>query len=190
MRINTNISSLIAQRALNRTNESLQTRLERLSTGLQINSGADNPAGLIISERLRSEIHGVTAAIENAERASNVIATTEGALDEVSNLLLSIKGLTIASANDAGLSAEEVQANQLEIDSAIESITRIANTTSFAGLKLLNGSIEFITSGVPTSELLDVSLHQVNFGTNATFPISVEVLASASRRAWSSRPAH
>ena len=85
-RINTNVSSLLAQRSLSRSNMDLRVRLERLSTGLQINRGADNPAGLIISERLRTEIRGVNQAIDNAERASNVIATTEAALDEVSSL--------------------------------------------------------------------------------------------------------
>ncbi|MEM6554224.1 MAG: flagellin, partial [Planctomycetota bacterium] len=90
-RINTNVSSLIAQNNLARTNRDLETSLQRLSTGLQINRGADNPAGLIVSERLRSEIQGAAQAIDNAERATNVIATTEGALQEISTLLTSIK---------------------------------------------------------------------------------------------------
>jgi flagellin len=159
----------------------MQVRLERLSTGLRINRGADDPAGLIISERLRSEIGGIRAAIDNAERASNVIATAEAALAEVARLLNDIKGLTVQSANTSGLSAEEIEANQLQVNSAVDSITRIANTTSFAGLKLLNGSLDYITSGVATSAITDVKIFSANFGANATVPVSVEVMASAQK---------
>lgn len=178
-RINTNVASLIAQNNLQRTNDNLQVRLQRLSTGLRINRGADDPAGLIVSERLRAEIKGVEQAIDNAERASNVIATAEAALAEVAALLNSIKGLTVEAANTAGLSREEIEANQLEIDSAIQSISRIANTTSFAGLKLLNGSLDYTTTGIAASALADVRINAVNFGTGTTVPVSVEVLASA-----------
>jgi flagellin len=176
-RINTNVSSLISQHNLAKSNADLQVRLQRLSTGLRINRGADDPAGLIISERLRSEVQGVTQAIDNAERASNVLATAEGALAEVSDLLNSIKALTIEAGNSAALSREEIEANQLQIDSAIDSITRIANTSSFGGLKLLNGSLDYITSGIATSAIADASIHSVNFGTASTVP--VEVIASA-----------
>lgn len=180
-RINTNVSALVAQHNLAKANNDLKVRLERLSTGLQINRGADNPAGLIVSERLRSEIGGITQAIANAERAVNVLATTEAALAEVSNLLNSIKGLIVEAANTSAFSKEEVEANQLQIDSAIESITRIANTTSFAGLKLLNGSLDFILSGVDSNNIQDVRVWGANFGTASTIPVSVEVLTSAQK---------
>ncbi len=178
-RINTNIPSLIAQHNLQRSNEDLQVRLERLSTGLRINRGADGPADLIISERLRAEIEGVGQAINNAERASNVIATAEAALAEVANLLTSIKALVVQSANTGAISNEEIAANQLQIDDAIASITRIADTTSFAGLKLLDGSMDYITSGVSSTAVSDAKIFQASFGTAATLPVTVEVLASA-----------
>lgn len=180
-RINTNVSSLIAQNNLARTNRDLETSLQRLSTGLQINRGADNPAGLIVSERLRSEIQGATQAIDNAERATNVIATTEGALQEISTLLTSIKALTIEAANTGAFSPEEIEANQLEIDSAVESITRISNTTSFAGLKLLNGSLDYLDSGVVTSQISDVNVFGANFGLDDSIAVSVEVINSAEK---------
>ena len=94
-RINTNVSGMIARSNLNRANDDLTVRLQRLSTGLQINRGADNPAGLIISERLRSEISGINQAVDISERASSVIATTEGALSEVADLLNSITALVV-----------------------------------------------------------------------------------------------
>jgi flagellin len=178
-RINSNIPSLIAQFNLNRSSSDLATRLQRLSTGLRINRGADDPAGLIVSERLRSEIQGLSQAIANSERTSSVIATTEGYLNEVADLLNSIKGLIVEAANTGGVSQEEIEANQLQIDSAIESITRISNTASFAGLQLLNGSLEYLTSGVATSALAGVNIFGAQFGTQTSIPVQVEVISSA-----------
>jgi len=178
-RINTNITSLIAQTNLARTNQDLGMRLQRLATGLRINRGADDPAGLIVSERLRSEVKGIGQAIRNSERASSVIATTEGALAEVADLLNSVKALVVEAANTGGMSREEIEANQLQIDSAIESITRISNTTSFAGLQLLNGSLDYLVSGVPTSAIAATSIFGASFGNNASVPVSVEVVSSA-----------
>jgi flagellin len=178
-RINTNVSSLIAQRNLAKSNDDLGVRLARLSTGLKINRGADDPAGLIVSERLRTEISGVSQAVDNIERASNVIATAEGALSEISSLLISMKSLVVESANTGAFSKEEIEANQLQIDSAIDSITRIANTTSFAGLKLLNGSLDYVNQGLIASQVTDLRITGANFGTNTTMPVTVEVLNSA-----------
>jgi len=92
--INTNVSSLIAQRVLKKNNNALGTSLQRLSTGLKINTGADDPAGLIASENLRAEKVGISTAIDNAQRASNIIGTAEGGLNEVSSLLTQIQGST------------------------------------------------------------------------------------------------
>ncbi len=178
-RINSNVGALIAQTNLNRSQKSLGQSLERLSSGMRINRGADDPAGLIASETLRSEIKGIAQGIDNSQRASNVIATAEGALSEVANLLLSIKGLTVQAANTGGLSQDEIEANQLQVDSAIASITRISNSTSFAGLKLLDGSLGYISSGVATSALKDVHIYNASFGTQTSIPVVVNVLQSA-----------
>ena len=178
-RINTNIASLISRSNLAKTSDDLTVRLQRLSTGLRINRGADDPAGLIVSERLRSELKGLTQAIENSQRASSVIATTEGYLAEVADLLNSIKALIVQAANTGGLSQEEIQANQLQIDSALESITRISNTSSFAGLQLLNGALEYLTSGIATSAIAGVNIFSAQFGTNTSVPVQVEVISSA-----------
>src|ERR1700749_2881726 len=124
-RINTNVESLIAQQGLSSSRSSLDTSLERLSTGLRINSGADDPAGLIASEGLRSEMSGLSQAIDNSPRATNLISTAEGGL-----MLTDIKSLVVESANSGALSPDELKANQLQVDSAIESITRISNTTT------------------------------------------------------------
>src|SRR5439155_16269846 len=111
-RINTNIPSLQAIHRLTRNNTELATRLQRLSTGLRINTGKDAPAALIASETLRSEINGIHQAIDNSQRANNVVNTAEGALGEVSALLLEIQGLTNEAANTGALSDQEIEANQ------------------------------------------------------------------------------
>jgi len=178
-RINTNTPSLIAQANLARSNGLVEQTLVRLSTGLRINRGADDPAGLIVSERLRSELRGIETGIKNSERASSVIATTEGALAEVSDLLNSIKSLTVEAANTGAISPEEVAANQLQLDSAIDSITRIANTASFAGLKLLNGSLGYSVSGVATADIVKTQIFGAQFGDRSTVDVDVEVIGSA-----------
>jgi len=178
-RINTNTAALIATRQLARSNRGLATSLERLSTGLRINRGADDPAGLIISQNLRSEIQAVRQAVANSQRASNVIATTEGALSEVSALLNDIESKIVEAANVGAVSDDEIRANQLQIDSAIDSITRISNTTTFGGRKLLNGSLGYITSGVVPTEITDLKINNVQFGTASFVPVTVTITQSA-----------
>ena len=177
--INTNISSVIAQRTLRRSQIDLGTSLERLSSGLKINRGADDPAGLIVSERLRRDIAASGQAVKNSQRAINVIATTEGALDEVSALLSDIQAKLVEAANTGAFSDEERDANQLQIDSAIDSIARIANTTTFAGRKLLDGSLDYVVSGVDQTLVADVSVLGAKFGSRAYIPVEVEVSVAA-----------
>lgn len=179
-RINTNVQSLIGQRVLGQNNSTLNTSLERLSTGLRINRGKDDPAGLIASENLRSEKASISAAIGNAERADQVVNIAEGGLQEINSLLIEVQSLVGQSANEAGLSDDEKKANQLQIDSILQTIDRIAASTSFQGTKLLNGSFDFTTSGVATT----VADFQVNgaklaFGENRD--VDVLVTQSAQR---------
>jgi flagellin len=178
-RINSNIPSLIARTNLGRANQDLEVRLQRLATGLQINRGADNPAGLIISERLRSEVSGLNQAVDNSQRASSVIATAEGALTEISDLLNSIRGLVVEAANTGAISAEERSANQLQIDSAIDTITRISNSASFGGLKLLNGSLDYVTSGLDSDAISKATIYGANFAGRSQIQVDVNVIASA-----------
>src|SRR5271170_268646 len=157
--INTNVSSLIAQNALAANNAALNTSLERLSTGLRINSGADDPAGLIAAQSLDAESAGIQQAIDNANRASNVVGTAEGGLSEVSNLLVQLQSLVSESASTGGFSAAEQSANQLQVDSILDTINRIAQSTSFEGTKLLNGNFAYTTSGITSTKLKDVQIN-------------------------------
>src|SRR3954451_5131224 len=178
-RIHTNVSSLVAQRGLASSQKNMNETLQRLSSGLRINRGADDPAGLIASESLRSEINGITQAIDTSSRASNVISTAEGALSEVASLLLNVKDLVVQAANAGALSPDEIKANQLQVDSAVQSITRISNTTTFAGLKLLNGGLDYLTSGVDTTAVKALDISAANFGTATSVPVQINVVTSA-----------
>jgi flagellin len=178
-RINTNVSSLIAQRALAKNNTDLNQSLERLSTGLRINSGADDPAGLIASENLKGEQAGITQAIDNANRASNIIGTAEGGLSEVSSLLTQLQSLTSQAANSGGLSADEVSANQLQVDSILSTINRIAQSTAFQGKKLLNGNYAYTVSGVNSTSFDNVQINSARVPDGSTINVVVQVVTSA-----------
>ncbi|MFM7262054.1 MAG: flagellin [bacterium] len=178
-RINQNIPSLIAQRVLGGQNKGLAQSLQRLSTGLRINRGADDPAGLIASENLRAEKTAINSAISNSQRAEQVVNVAEGGLQEVSNMLVELQGLVGATANEAGVSQEERDANQLQIDSILQTIDRIANATSFQGTKLLNGNFDYTVSGQATS-LTDVTINAAKLSDAGTArAVTVTVLQSA-----------
>src|SRR3569623_2827159 len=124
-----------------------QSALQRLTTGLRINSGKDDPSGLIAASVLGSEVVSIGQAITNSTRANNIVATADSALSQVSTLLNNIRGLVQASANKGAISASEIAANQVQVDSAIDSIDRIGKTTVFGGDPLLNGSKAFNVAG-------------------------------------------
>ena len=177
-RINTNVPSLIAQRVLAQNNQSLNTSLERLSTGLRINRGKDDPAGLIASQNLRAEKVSLAQAITNSERADQVVSIAEGGLTEISDLLNELQSLITASGNDGGVSFEEKEANQLQIDSILQTIDRVAAATSFQGLKLLNGSLDYTTESVsPNLSTFVVNGAKLERGT--TRDVNVVVTGSA-----------
>lgn len=179
-RINTNVGSLLAQRILGQNNSTLSKSLERLSTGLKVNRGADGPAALIASETLRAEKAAISAAIGNAERADQVVNIAEGGLQEVNSLLLELQSLVGISANEAGLSTEEREANQLQIDSILQTIDRIAESTSFQGTKLLNGTFDFTVSA-QSSFVSDFSVNAAKLSFDENRAVEVLVTQSAQR---------
>ena len=179
-RINQNIPSLIAQRVLGNQNKGMAQSLQRLSTGYRINRGADDPAGLIASENLRAEKSAINSAITNSQRADQVVNVAEGGLQEVSNMLVELQGLVGATANEAGVSQEERDANQLQIDSILQTIDRIANATSFQGTKLLNGNFDYTVSGQDDAVLSDVTVNAAKLAADGTArTVTITVLQSA-----------
>ncbi len=181
-RINTNVPSFVAQNRLNRSNADLQETLTRLSTGLRINSGKDDPAGLIASESLRSEITSITKAISNTNRANQIITTADSALGQVSSLLNDVRGLVVEAANSGALSDDEIAANQLQIDSSLEAINRIAQTTTFQGRKLLDGSLDFVSrSGTNFGNIKSLQIDQANLGASGQVDVTIDIQEAATK---------
>lgn len=180
-RINTNVSSLVAQNRLQSSNNDLSEALTRLSTGLRINSGADDPAGLIASEALRGEITGLNKAITNTRRAGQIITTADNALGQVSNLLNDIRGLVVEAANSGALSSEEIAANQLQIDSSLEAINRIAQSTTFQGRKLLDGSLDYVSTLGSVASVKDASVQRARLGSSGSLNVEVVVSSAATQ---------
>ncbi len=140
VRINHNIAALNAWWNLTKTDTAVRKSLEKLSSGYRINRAGDDPAGLVISEKLRANVTGLDQAIHNSEDAISMVQTAEGALTEMNTLLNSIRALALHAANEGANDAEAIAADQAQVDSAVDSIDRIANTTKYAGKYLLNGA--------------------------------------------------
>ncbi|MDA0148089.1 flagellin [Vibrio sp. LaRot3] len=139
--VNTNVSAMTAQRHLSNATELLNQSLERLSSGSRINSAKDDAAGLQISNRLETQMSGLDVAMRNANDGISIMQTAEGAMNESTNILQRMRDLSLQSANGANSSAER-QALQEEMSALNDELNRIAETTSFGGRKLLNGSFE------------------------------------------------
>jgi len=173
----TNINTLQLLGIVNKTSTRQSNLLTQLSTGMKINRAADNPAGLIAMENFNAEITAVNAALDNNQRANAMLQTAEGGLNEVSSLLTEIEKLALASVNDASLSAAEISANQAQIDAAIESIDRIANTTTFNGKALLNGA-QAIRSSQATNRAQNLRVHTRGQG-SADVTVNVKTTTAA-----------
>jgi flagellin len=182
LRINTNVSAINTLRNLEQTSQSIATSIERLSSGLRINRGADDPAGLIISEKLRAQIDGINQAISNAQEANNLIKTAEGGLGEINALLRSIRTLAVHAANTGVNDATAVQADQTQIASAIASIQRIATQTQFGTKNLLDGTSGISTAVVQTSIIKGIYIGGT-FGGGATQTgnVTISVSTAATR---------
>ena len=137
--VNTNVASLNTQRNLSNSSSALSTSLQRLSTGSRINSAKDDAAGLQISNRLTSQVNGLGVAVRNANDGISLAQTAEGALQQSTNILQRMRDLSLQSANGSNSSSER-QALSQEVGQLKEELNRIADTTTFGGQKLLDGS--------------------------------------------------
>ncbi|MFN9331213.1 MAG: flagellin [Planctomycetota bacterium] len=156
LRVNSNIASLNAQRSLSQTTDKLQANFRRLSTGLRISTASDDAAGLAISERFRGQIRSTAQAIRNAQDGISLTQTGEGALNEVSSILIRMRELAIQSSNGTVSGADRATLNE-EFGDLIEEIDRIAKSTTFNGVSLLDGTGSTITFqvGVGTTAGVD-----------------------------------
>ncbi|ABI38350.1 flagellin domain protein [Shewanella sp. MR-4] len=160
--VNTNVTSMKAQNQLNGANNRLSTSMERLSSGLRINSAKDDAAGLQISNRMTSQINGIGVAMRNANDGISIAQTAEGAMQESTNILQRMRDLSLQSANGSN-SSEDRAAMQKELNALQSELTRIADTTSFGGQKLLDGSYgtQSFQVGAQANETISVSLKSV-----------------------------
>jgi flagellin len=156
--INTNLASLNAQRQLHSTSGQLSSALQRLSSGLRINSAKDDAAGLSIAERMSTQVRGLNQGIRNIADGVSLAQTAEGGLDSIANNLQRIRELAVQSANFTNTSSDRA-AIQMEVTQLQEEITRVANQTAFNGVKLLNGSFNTATfqAGANVGETIDIT---------------------------------
>lgn len=186
-RINTNINSLTAQQNLSKTNVLLSQALTRLSTGLRINSGKDDPAGMIAAAQLGSDIAGTNAAISNSKMAEMIIDTADSALGQITSLVNDIRTLVTQAANSAAMSPDQIAANQLQIDASLDAINRISQSTNFQGRKLLDGSLDFTTTHNINdtvsnwSAVQNLEIDTADSGLAATIPVTVSVAHQAQK---------
>jgi flagellin len=161
--VNTNIASLNTQRNLNTSSKSLDTSLQRLSTGSRINSAKDDAAGLQIANRLTSQVNGLGVAVRNANDGISLAQTAEGALQQSTNILQRMRDLSLQSANGSNSSSER-KALQQEVSNLQSELSRIADTTTFGGRKILDGSFGTSSFQVGSSayETIDVTVRSAS----------------------------
>ena len=164
--INTNALSLMAQNNLNKSQSSLGTAIQRLSSGMRINSAKDDAAGLAISNRFTSSIRGMTQAARNANDGISLAQTTEGALEEVTENMQRIRELTVQAKNGTN-SASDLDSIKKEIGTRLEEISRVAEVTNFNGVKVFDGSKEKITIqiGDKDGDTIDIKLNKLDMET-------------------------
>lgn len=166
--VNTNVSAMTAQRYLNGAAGDVQKSMERLSSGYKINSAKDDAAGLQISNRLTSQSNGLDMAVRNANDGISIAQTAEGAMDESTNILQRMRDLSLQSSNGSNSKSERV-AIQEEVTALNDELNRIAETTSFGGNKLLNGSYgsQSFQIGASSGEAVQLSMSNMRTDTEA-----------------------
>ncbi len=157
--VNTNVAALVAQRHLTSATDMLNQSMERLSSGKRINSAKDDAAAMQISNRLQSQMRGLDVAVRNANDGISIMQTAEGAMNEVTNIMQRMRDLSLQSANGSNSKAERT-ALQEEVSALNDELNRIAETTSFGGRKLLNGSFgkSAFQIGAASGEAVQVEL--------------------------------
>ncbi len=179
-RINTNVNAMNAMRNLSMVSHNFSQSITRLSTGLRINSAADDPAGLIQSKRLESQISGLTQAVSNSQDAINYVKTAEGAFEEVNKLLNDARTLAVAASNGATQTSSQLQAQQSQVRSIADSITRISTSTQYGTKKLLDGSSGVTSAVTNTSLISSLSIGGAFAGTSLTANATVTLGAVTS----------
>jgi len=190
MVINTNIASINSQRQLTSTNNALSTSMERLSSGLRVNSAKDDAAGLAISNRMTSQIRGMTVGVRNAGDGISMAQTAEAAMGELTNTMQRMRDLGVQAANTGAVTSEDREKLQTEFKQLNDELSRIVQNTEFNGKKILNGSLSGgvafqVGAGTSANNIIEISVAELSgsiasvtgasIGSNAT---SANVLAA------------
>ncbi len=175
---NQNISAINAQRQLEVNTARISKSIERLSSGLRINRGGDDPSGLVLSELLRYQVSGLDVAQQNSEQGVNVIKTAEGALNEVNALLRQMRDLAVSAASDSNNNDDSRAALQQQVASAINSINQIASNTMYGSRKLLDGSAGTRTTIINHGAVASASL---SLGNEAPGYVDIDITQVAER---------
>jgi flagellin len=193
LRVNTNVASINAQRNLSSVTDRLGNNFRRLSTGLRISTAADDAAGLAISERLRSQVRSLEQAKRNANDGISFVQTAEGALNEVSSILVRLRELAVQSANGS-VSNQDKETLDEEFQSLVSEINRIGQSTEFNGIKLLDGSSTSVSfqvgfgtqSGIDTLSVSlaatlssDLSLNSLDIGSGGSYTSAINAIDNA-----------
>ncbi len=174
--LNTNISAITARRNLLRVSNSMKTSMERLSSGLRINRSADDAAGLTIAENLRSQVIGLNRAVTNAADGISLIQTGEGAMNEGSAILQRIRQLSVQAANGT-LTSKDRQAIQNEVSMLVDEINRIAKTTTYNSINLLNGNSSALVSTSNPQDINGIVVGDV--GDGGIYSVAIHVAQSS-----------
>lgn len=180
LRIGTNLGALQALRGLRNADRARVQIFEQLATGRSINRGSDNPSGLVLLEQLNAETKALSQAIENSQSASNLVNTADAGLAEIGDLLTGLKAESIAAMNTGALSDGQVRALQNSVDQRLAAIDRIASTTRFGDLSLLNGNLGFNITGA-SNELTNIQVNSVNATGGFPQTVNVNVTAAATQ---------
>ena len=186
MRINNNITAINSHRQYGINNKNIGKNVEKLSSGYRVNRAADDAAGLAISEKMRSQIRGLTMASKNSQDAVSLVQTAEGGMQTIQNILQRMRELAVQSASDTNQNTLDRQALQLEVDQLILEIDQIADTTEFNKMKLLNGTGAIMGATGCGSVFGSVSggVIQVGANYNQTMSIYINNMSATGLNVW------
>lgn len=181
--IHTNYASMVAQRSIMQQNRILEQSLTRLSTGLRINRASDDPTGLIASESHRSDLVAINAAMNNADRAEQMLNVAESGLQEISALLLELQSIVMGAGDGSSNDQADLEIRQNEIESILEAIDSVADGTTFNGVQLLNGDMDYIVQGKDTEDIASLQIHAARLGHGgaSAVPVHIDVQAEAAK---------
>ncbi|OHB74547.1 MAG: hypothetical protein A2Z34_03775 [Planctomycetes bacterium RBG_16_59_8] len=180
LKINTDVASLSALRNIQQSSLKELESYERLSTGLKINRGSDDPSGLVIFQALRGQLNVINQAVENTQNAYNMVQTAEAGLGEIGDLLNKGRALALQAMNTGALGPNQQKALQLSMNSLLDAVDRVANTTRYAGTNLLNGNMNIQVANADP-ELADVQVTSGAFQGEFPQRVNVNVTSAATR---------